>query len=147
MAATSPLDQERDHDERGSDDRNGGRGEHCHIASRGHKASGEDARGRAGGRVDERRLQAARRPVRAVGAQGRLGRDGELGLGGGHLVDVQALGLDRHRARTLKGGVALGRLELADLQLARVHARDVHAAVLARGDGGLALRIPRAVGR
>lgn len=70
-------------------------------------------------------------PVRAVGAQGRLGRDGELGLGGGHLVDVQTLGLDRRGTRALKGGVALGRLELADLQLARVHARDGHAAVLA----------------
>ena len=74
------------------------------------------------GVLDERRLQAACRPVRAVGAQGRLGRDGEFGLGGGHLVDVQALGLDRHGAHALKGGVALGRLELADLQLARVHA-------------------------
>ena len=106
MAATSPLDQERDHNERGSGDRCGGRGVHCHIASRGHKASGGNARGCAGGRVDERRLQATRRPVRAVGAQGRLGRDGEFGLGGGHLVDVQALGLDRHGARALEGGVA-----------------------------------------
>ena len=73
-------------------------------------SSGGNARGCASGRVDERRLQAARQPIRAVGAQGRLGRDGELGLGGGHLVDVQALGLDRHGARALEGVVALGAL-------------------------------------
>ena len=60
---------------------------------------------------------------------------------------LQALGLDCHGSRALEGGVALGCLELADPQLARVHARDGHAAVLARGDGGLALCIPRAVGR